>query len=77
VRWIQTGQLFQRLALTATKLGLALQPMNRLLHVRSHRHELATMLPDTRLRPHFLVRIGYADKPGRPAPKDPLAPHLV
>ena len=77
VRWIQTGQLFQRLALTATKLGLAIQPMNRLLHVRSHRHELATMLPDTRLRPHFLVRIGYADRPGRPATKDPLEPHLV
>ncbi len=77
VAWIRTGQLFQRLALTATKLGLALQPMNRLLHVRSHRHELATMLPDTRLRPHFLVRLGYADQPGRPAPKDPLEDHLV
>ena len=77
VHWIQTGQLYQRLSLTATKLGLAIQPMNRLLHVRSYRHELATMLPDTRLRPHFLVRIGYADKPGSPARKEPADRHRL
>ena len=77
VDWIRTGQLFERLALTATKLGLAIQPMNRLLHVRSHRHELASMLPDTRLRPHLFLRLGYADGTTKPTPRDPLQQHLV
>lgn len=77
VDWIRTGQLFERLALTATKLGLAIQPMNHLLQVRSHRHELASMLPDSRLRPHLFLRLGYADGCGRPTPRDPLSRHRV
>jgi len=75
--WIRTGQLFLRLALTATRLGLAIQPMNRLLQVRSHRHELASMLPDLRLRPHLFLRLGYADGNDRSTPRDPLSQHRI
>lgn len=72
---IKIGQLYERIALTATKLGLSTQPLSQILEIPSLRQELAAMLPDAKLVPQHFLRLGYpsqlkAHTPRRAVPKN-------
>ena len=56
---IKVGQLYERIALTATKLGLSTQPLSQILEIPSLRQQLAGMLPDAKLVPQHFLRLGY------------------
>ena len=56
---IKIGQLYERISLTAAKLGLGTQPLSQILEVPSLRQQLAGMLPDAKLVPQHFFRLGY------------------
>lgn len=59
VSQIKVGQLYERIALTATRLGLSTQPLSQILEIPSLRQQLAAMLPDATLLPQHFLRLGY------------------
>ena len=68
---IKIGQLYERIALTATKLGLSVQPLSQILEIPSQRQELTSLLPDSGFLPQHFFRLGYttgltASTPRRP-----------
>ena len=56
---IKIGQLYERIALTATRLGLNTQPLSQILEIPSLRQQLAATLPDAKLVPQHFLRMGY------------------
>ncbi|MEM7497662.1 MAG: Tat pathway signal protein [Pseudomonadota bacterium] len=58
--WVETGRAFQRLALTATGLGLAHAHVNQAVEVPEVRQEIATLFGIGTGRPSLLIRIGRA-----------------
>jgi nitroreductase len=64
---IRVGQAFERLALLATNLGLAVQPLNQLLEVAEIRRELQGLLPDRDALPQHAFRLGYARSRAHPS----------
>jgi nitroreductase len=58
---LEAGRVFQRLFLTATAEGLALQPMNQVLQVEEVREEFEALLPEGWGRPQITFRLGYAE----------------
>lgn len=60
INQIKVGQLYERIALTATKLELNTQPLSQILEIPNLRQQLATMLPDAKLVPQHFLRLGYA-----------------
>lgn len=59
--WVRAGHAFERLYLQTTNLGISLQPMSQLMEVPDVRHELADLLPGSRLLPQQPFRLGYAE----------------
>jgi nitroreductase len=65
--WIELGRSFQRIVLTATKLGIAHAHMNMPVEVVAVREKLAKYLGITDKYPLLLIRLGYApDVPRSP-----------
>jgi nitroreductase len=56
---VRAGQAFERVALTATKMGVATQPMSALLELPLTRAALADLLPEE-VFPQHAFRLGYA-----------------
>lgn len=56
--WVKAGQLFQKIALLATKYGLSTHPMAAPLHTETGYRELQSII-NTNFRPQFLFRLGY------------------
>lgn len=69
---IKIGQLYERIALTAAKLGLSTQPLSQLLEVAGTRQQLASMLPEAKLVPQHFFRLGYASQQKAPTPRRPV-----
>lgn len=67
------GRTLQRLWLTATARGLALQPMNQILQVPEVRRELEELVPDDWGVPQVAFRLGYVED-GGDAPSSPRRP---
>jgi len=61
--WLMAGQMFQRLALKATQLGIAHQPIHAPIEVGSMRIELARQFGTAGADPLLLVRLGHARAP--------------
>lgn len=74
---LRAGEVFERVWLRATTLGLALQPMNQVLQVPELERETATLLPDDAGRPQVVFRIGHADAVDAPTPRRPAGDVLV
>lgn len=72
IEQIKIGQLYERIALTATKLGLCVQPLSQLLEIPSQRQELASLLPDNGLLPQHFFRLGYPSHPTTSTPRRPV-----
>ena len=56
---VRAGQAFERVALTATKMGVAAQPMSALLEMPLTRAALADLVP-AEVFPQHAFRLGYA-----------------
>ncbi len=61
--WLMAGQMFQRLALKATQLGIAHQPIHAPIEVGSMRVELARRFGAPGTDPLLLLRFGHARAP--------------
>jgi len=58
VAQVRAGQILERVFLTATWLALDLQPMTRALRIPALRDEVADLLPEPKLFPQILFRLG-------------------
>jgi len=65
--WVKIGIVFEKLMLTATKLGLSLAFLNQPVEIPELRNELQALLKIKEF-PQLLFRIGYA-KPSRHTPR--------
>ena len=59
--WVRTGQVYERLALTLTSLGLKLAFLNQPIEVAGIRGQFRSALGLGLAQPQLLVRFGYAD----------------
>jgi nitroreductase len=71
------GQIFERIALKATQLGLAVHPMNQLIEVPEIKDELISLLPEVNAFPQHTFRLGYAEPEKGHTPRRPLEEVLV
>jgi nitroreductase len=74
---IQVGQAFQRIALTATVLGIRVHPMSQILEFPELKQELTSLLPTQGLMPQHAFRLGYAAGEVEHTPRRPLAEVLI
>jgi nitroreductase len=70
---VRLGRVFQRLALGAEDLGLAMHPMSQIVQVRETRERLAAALPKGHEYPLHVVRLGYPAHQVQHTPRRPLA----
>jgi nitroreductase len=73
----QIGQAFQRIALTATVLGLRVHPMSQILEFPELKQELMMLLPKQDLIPQHTFRLGYAIGEVEHTPRRPLSEVLL
>lgn len=74
---LRVGQAFQRLALTATTIGVGVHPMSQVLERPELKAELAALLPSPGLVPQHVFRLGYPSKAEAHTPRRPLADVLA
>ncbi|HYM79840.1 MAG TPA: hypothetical protein VEY91_00345 [Candidatus Limnocylindria bacterium] len=60
---LNAGQAYERLALKATQLGIAHQPVNAPIEVEKHRADLLRRFRTRDEHPLMLIRLGHAKKP--------------
>lgn len=58
---VVAGQTFERIALTATSLGMALHPMSQILEVPDVKSDLAALIPAKNVYLQHAFRCGYAE----------------
>jgi nitroreductase len=69
---MRAGRAFERLALTATARGVAVQPLSALLALPLTRAGVAQLVPDVTF-PQHVFRLGYAQRERRHSPRRRLA----
>ena len=77
VTQVQAGQVFERVYLEATALGLSLQPVSQILQVPELQSEVRSLLPDPTFVPLQPFRLGYAVPEAEHTPRRPLEEMLV
>lgn len=63
VQWLMGGQAWERIALQASALGLALQPVSAPIQVERHRAQLLRAFEASSEEPLMLARLGHARNP--------------
>jgi nitroreductase len=74
---VKVGQVFERIYLTATALGIRLQPMSQLTAAPEIRVELAHLIPEKDTFPQQPFRLGYAKPEPSHTPRRPLEEVMV
>ena len=76
---VRTGQLFERLWLTATALGVSIHPMSQTMRIPELRSAVAELLPAQGWIPQQLFRVGFSsrDEELRHTPRRPLGDVLL
>jgi len=87
---VRAGQIFNRIALTATHLGIAIHPMSQILEVPKVKAELMELLevpevkaevaklsPEEHVFPQQTFRLGYAEPEKENTPRRPLEEVLL
>ncbi len=68
---VRVGQGFERIALVAATMGIAIQPLSQVLQVSEVKAEINRLFPAGGTYPQFIFRLGYAEgsaqAPGRDA----------
>ena len=59
---VRTGQLFERLWLTATAMGVAIHPMSQTMRRPELRSAVGELLPSPGWTPQHLFRVGYSTR---------------
>jgi hypothetical protein len=59
---VRTGQLFERLWLTATAIGVAIHPMSQTMRRPELRSAVSELLPAAGWTPQHLFRVGYSTR---------------
>jgi nitroreductase len=71
---IRSGQLFERLWLAATTLGVSVHPMSQTMRHPDLRSAMAELIPARGWVPQHLFRVGYSLGPEEPAHRTPRRP---
>lgn len=74
---VQAGQVFERLHLLATYLGISVQPMNQVLQVPALKTKLAGVLPADGRAIQMIFRMGYAEPEIEHTPRRELSEMMV
>ena len=74
---VQAGQVFERLHLLATYLGISVQPMNQVLQVQALKDKLAGVLPVNSSAIQLVFRMGYAEPEVEHTPRRELGEMMV
>ncbi len=74
---VQVGQIFERIYLKATTLGISLQPMSQIVQVPDIKAELAKLLPDSNAFPQQPFRLGFGESDSKRTPRRPLEEVLL
>ena len=77
VSQMKAGQLFERVALQATALGLSVHPMSQILEIPALKGEVADLIPAAGVVPQQTFRLGHAEPEEGHTPRLPLADVLV
>ena len=77
---VRTGQLFERLWLAGTAVGVSVHPMSQIMRLPKLRAALAELVPDRGWKPQHLFRVRYSSKEREPyhhTPRRPLGDVLL
>jgi len=74
--WVKTGQVFERLALTATSLDIRIQVGSDICQIPELRKKLQAIIPGMKEIPQMPFRLGYAE-PEKHTPRRSLEEVLV
>ena len=76
---LRTGQLFERLWLTATMLGVSIHPMSQTMRLPQLRAAVAELLPEPGWMPQHLFRVGFSSRRETPhrTPRRPVGEVLL
>jgi hypothetical protein len=74
---LRTGQLFERIWLTATTLGVSIHPMSQTMRRPKLRALVSELLPTGGWIPQHLFRVGYSSMAPRHTPRLPLGDVLT
>jgi hypothetical protein len=74
VAHVRTGQLFERLWLTATAMAVSVHPMSQTMRHPELRAAMAELLPARGWMPQHLFRVGYSWKEEEPYHHTPRRP---
>ena len=74
---VRAGQVFERVALMATALGVSVHPMSQILEIPELKAQVADLIPAPGGVPQHTFRLGYAEAEEGHTPRRPLAEVLV
>lgn len=74
---VKIGRVFERICLTATMLGIRVQPMSPIVDLPELRTRVAKLLPNPDVIPQHAFRLGYAEQPKAHAQRRPLDEVLI
>lgn len=74
---VRTGQVLERIYLTATAMGLSIQPVSQILELDAPRDVVADVLGLGAALPLQPFRLGFGESHRRPSPRRPLEEVLV
>jgi hypothetical protein len=74
---VMAGRVLERIYLTATSLGISLQPVSQILEVPEIKAETRKLLPEPDWYPQQPFRLGYAEPEKHHTPRRPLEESLA
>lgn len=74
---VKVGQVFERVCLVATTLGIRVHPMSQILEISEQKDEVAKLIPKPDVVPQHTFRLGYAELEKEYTPRRPLEEVLV
>jgi nitroreductase len=74
---VRAGQVFERVALMATALGIRVHPMSQILELPAFKAQVAELIPTPDVTPQHTFRLGYAEPEEDHTPRRPLAEVLA
>jgi len=69
---VRAGQVFERVALMATALGIRVHPMSQILEIPEFKGDVAELIPASDVVPQHTFRLGYAEPEEEHTPRRPL-----
>jgi nitroreductase len=74
---VKVGQVFERVCLAATILGIRVHPMSQILEIPELKTEVGKLIPKSDVFPLHTFRLGYAEQEKGHTPRRPLEEVLV